>query len=102
MRVGVVHFFTVHQSRCARLQLATVILDEAPVREEQLLAHDRRAQRDRAGSELALRQRCAPRRLCNHGLVWPAAPHRWRWRTRLQPHMNVFFTYNVSAHYQNN
>ena len=70
--------------RRARLQLAAVVLQQAAVREEELLAHDGRPEQRRAGRKLALRQRAAPRRLCRQRRVRPAAPHGWRRRARLR------------------
>jgi hypothetical protein len=70
--------------RRARLQLAAVVLQQAAVREEELLAHDGRPQQRRAARKLALHERRAPRRLRRQRRVRPAAPHGGRRRARLR------------------
>lgn len=62
---------------CTCLQLSAVELDEAPVREKDLLPHNSRAQRRRALEPLLLQSCLRGLLLCRCRGVWPAAPDLW-------------------------
>ena len=72
----------------ACLQLAAVELDEAPVREEDLLPNDGGAQRRRALKPLLLQGRLRGLLLRQRGSVWPTAPDLWSCCPGLQPQAN--------------